>query len=342
MLFIAEVLYLTFFGNRATMKENFSCINSGIYNKSEYRFIVVLNIHNMKQNLEGSYMKKLIELFKKENGQSLVLAALLMVILMGFDALVIDVGMISLTRSELQRAADAAALAGAQDLPDINTSKNTAYYYTEQNKVLKAETTPTVPYKNSSYLIEVFCKRTINNTFARVIGFDQTKIKARAVAKNWNGSALPFINLDDKYGEEGTILEGWEKVDPGDKERINNKDLDISPDNTSIDVDYEDGSIMYQKGKNSSINAALENLLTVGNTVYLFSLSNDVIDSKVYQKKHPQELHEGDEIPICDVVLLECQVVAYNDKSGKRVLTLEFVKLYNISSNETPPTRLIE
>ncbi len=142
--------------------------------------------------------------------------------------------------------------------------------------------------------IEVKLTRNVSFTFARVLGLTNTNVSARAVAQNnqWTGEALPFINLDDKYGQEGTILQGWEKVDPGDKERIHNDDLVISPDNTSIKVKYEDGSITFKKGKDNSINAALDNILKVGRTVYMFSLSNEVIDSGVYKKKGRRRIEE--------------------------------------------------
>ena len=53
------------------------------------------------------------KLRKEENGQSLVMVALLLVVLLSFSALVIDVGMLYVTKAQLQNAADAGALAGA-------------------------------------------------------------------------------------------------------------------------------------------------------------------------------------------------------------------------------------
>lgn len=61
---------------------------------------------------------------EKRRGAIIVLAAVLTVVLLGFVALSVDVGNIELTRTQLQTAADAAALAGAMELsgtdpPDV-------------------------------------------------------------------------------------------------------------------------------------------------------------------------------------------------------------------------------
>ena len=49
-------------------------------------------------------------------GAILVLAAVLMIVLLGFVAMTVDNGFIQLTRTQLQCAADAAALSGAMEL----------------------------------------------------------------------------------------------------------------------------------------------------------------------------------------------------------------------------------
>lgn len=46
----------------------------------------------------------------------MILVAILFIVLLGFSALVIDYGYLSLQKRELQNAADAAALAGVVDL----------------------------------------------------------------------------------------------------------------------------------------------------------------------------------------------------------------------------------
>ena len=64
-----------------------------------------------------------------ERGQVFVFVALGMVVLIAFLGLVIDVGYAYYTSRALQASADAAALAGAQDLPDPDQAAATARAY---------------------------------------------------------------------------------------------------------------------------------------------------------------------------------------------------------------------
>ena len=126
-----------------------------------------------------SFCKKF---FKEESGQAIILFALVFVVLCSFAALALDLGGAYIEKSSLQTAADAAALAGAQDLPDAAAASNTAIYYAGQNDAA-AVTTATAPYNGDSNMIEVVCTKTITYTFARLLGFSDTTVSARAVAK---------------------------------------------------------------------------------------------------------------------------------------------------------------
>lgn len=93
---------------------------------------------------------------KQRRGNILVLSAVMMVMVMGFVAFAIDIGSLSVARGELQRCADAAAMAAAWDLvdnapitatPDYTTLKNhsrsKASQYAAWNKVLSSA--PSLP-----------------------------------------------------------------------------------------------------------------------------------------------------------------------------------------------------
>ena len=58
-----------------------------------------------------------------------VLAMLFLVVLLGFAGLVVDIGRVYVAHRQLQQAADAAALAASQDLPDSTASLATARLY---------------------------------------------------------------------------------------------------------------------------------------------------------------------------------------------------------------------
>lgn len=69
----------------------------------------------------------------KKRGISIIYAALTMVIFLGLMGLVVDVGYLYRQRADAQRAADAAALAGALRLPDNNAALASAQYYAALN-----------------------------------------------------------------------------------------------------------------------------------------------------------------------------------------------------------------
>jgi hypothetical protein len=64
-----------------------------------------------------------------ERGQTMVLAVMFMTILLGFCALVLDVGHAYLAQRRLQSSVDAAALAGADSLPDVAGANAAAGQY---------------------------------------------------------------------------------------------------------------------------------------------------------------------------------------------------------------------
>ena len=70
---------------------------------------------------------------RRERGQILPLAALMLVVLLGIGAFAIDIGYAYYAKRQLQSAADAAALAGAQDLPNAATAVATATSYGAAN-----------------------------------------------------------------------------------------------------------------------------------------------------------------------------------------------------------------
>ena len=66
---------------------------------------------------------------RQEDGQAILIAVFFMVVLLGFCALSLDVGHAYLTQRHLQASADAAALAGAQVLPDVTQASALATTY---------------------------------------------------------------------------------------------------------------------------------------------------------------------------------------------------------------------
>ncbi len=118
---------------------------------------------------------------KSEKGAATIIIALCMAVLLGFTALVVDVGVITSEKSKISNAADAAALAGAQELiRDKNNVYNIVNQYLEANDVdpLDAE----IVVSDSDTKISVSINKEVNYYFAGILGFDSDIVKTEAVA----------------------------------------------------------------------------------------------------------------------------------------------------------------
>jgi hypothetical protein len=121
---------------------------------------------------------------KSERGQAFVLAAVAMVMLLGMAALVLDVGNWFRDKRRLQGTVDAAALAGAQQLPDdVAGARSTALNYANQNggDVAGANIVVTSQYMPND-TIAVDGSRNDPGIFTKVIGVPGADITAHAKA----------------------------------------------------------------------------------------------------------------------------------------------------------------
>lgn len=316
-------------------------------------------------------MKNIFSKIKDESGQALVIVAASIVLLFGATAFSVDLGMAYNAKAELQAAADAAALAGAQDLPNAATAIQTAKNYAGFNQVAVDKVQVVTPYAGDSRLIEVTCTQTFEYLFARVFGVNSKVIVARAVATreaSWAGDALPFMNLDDDYiaNPQMTL---WEKTTAaGDDEKL------WPYDQTKIDAEYvitqvagiyncklvdmEDGFALKSgitKADQDEITGVVSQ--SIGKYVYVLSLragANSKIDPNMnYNNKQNISTH--------DVVLLKCLVTSYNvgvgvsnDSFGVHltwdgVTAYDFDKILNgtqevpdLSGNGNPIIKLVE
>jgi hypothetical protein len=122
---------------------------------------------------------------KNESGQAIVLTVLALIVLLGMAAFVLDAGAWFRTDRRLQGTADAAALAGAQDLP-LNPALAiaNAHDYAEKNggdvalDDIQIETT----FSNGD-TISVKAEKEEPGIFSRVFGIGKTKISASAKAR---------------------------------------------------------------------------------------------------------------------------------------------------------------
>jgi hypothetical protein len=136
---------------------------------------------------------------QEESGQVLVLAALGMTMMLVMVALVVDIGKAYLVQRQLQAAADAAALAGAQHLPDPTEATQVAEEYGPstggRNEVTTGSlvsTTVTMrcvasaPGCNAAYnaynAVNVRASSDVKTVFAKILGIDKLTVRASATA----------------------------------------------------------------------------------------------------------------------------------------------------------------
>lgn len=145
-----------------------------------------------------------------ENGSVTVIVACAMVLILGIAALVIDVGILYYNKVLLSNAADAAALAGVQELPgDHGKAVGEAEAYAMSNGVEEGHVAAEVLPDGRS--IRVTTSRLVPLGFARILGFSSAEVTASAKAsigatKGLTGAA-PFgvVHQDFVFGEVYTL-----------------------------------------------------------------------------------------------------------------------------------------
>ena len=124
---------------------------------------------------------------RSERGQALVFTVLAMTVMLGMAAFVLDVGSWFRADRKLQAAADAAALAAAQALPeDPGYAAALATQYAQENaEAAPDEITFTTKLKSND-TVTVALKRNAPGFFSKVLGIDSAEIHARAAARAAN------------------------------------------------------------------------------------------------------------------------------------------------------------
>jgi len=152
------------------------------------------------------------DVHQKERGSVVVLVTLALTALLGFCALVTDVGLIYAQKAHLQNSVDAAALAGVQELPnDLSQAEQKARDYASKNGVSAV----TVTFEANNAKIIVQATQQVPTYFARIWGINEAQIsvsaKALMVPPTGLYGAVPLSVLDENklvYGEPYVLKEG--------------------------------------------------------------------------------------------------------------------------------------
>jgi len=138
---------------------------------------------------------------RREPGQILYLAAISLVMLLGFSALAVDIGTVYAARRRMQTAADAAAIAGATALRDGEDYTQSAGdvasfngFTNSQNQVTVTVSEPTLgsPYPSGVTYVEVDITQSIPTYFLRTLGYTSLNVGARAVSGAIAGPACVY------------------------------------------------------------------------------------------------------------------------------------------------------
>ena len=155
-------------------------------------------------------LKKLRKLKNEENGQALVFFVGIFAILLAVMAFVVDVGSVYVEKAKLQNAVDAAALAGAFDLPKVNDAIISADAYFVSNGYV--DVVPTIAPDTDS--VTVTATKQVDYSFAHVVGLNSANVTASATATITPADGVTgvipvgVVQQTFNVGQEYTLKEG--------------------------------------------------------------------------------------------------------------------------------------
>ncbi|HOV79618.1 MAG TPA: pilus assembly protein TadG-related protein [Bacillota bacterium] len=166
-------------------------------------------------------MKIIKNFLNEQKGFALILTTAGMLALLGFAALVTDIGMLALNKYELSNAVDAAALAGAQELPNnVSLAKSVAIDYALKNGCLVDEPVVSAHNGKNNSKITVTASKEVNYIFAKFLGISSGTVSASAAARlagltSHKGAvplAVPDQNFD--YNTKYILKQGANSENP--------------------------------------------------------------------------------------------------------------------------------
>jgi Flp pilus assembly protein TadG len=144
-----------------------------------------------------------------QRGQAFFFVVVTMAVLGGMAAIAVDLGSYSADRRDLQNAADAIALAAAQDLPDGSDATAAANQWAAKNGIDLSEMSATIIPQNlpsePNPRVQVDLARDHDFTFARLIGITSAEVSASASAVRTSpgggGGLMPWSVLASAKSE---------------------------------------------------------------------------------------------------------------------------------------------
>lgn len=170
------------------------------------------------------YMTKLVDRLKslihRQQGSSIVLIGLSMAGLMAMTGLVIDLGGVYVAKTQLQKAANAAALSGAQELTnDETTVTSIVMEVLSQHGEVDSLAEQQVEMERK---VSVRLERQVALVFSGIFGLDEVPVKVRATAvieSMGRATGVAPLGIDDSiplvFGQEYRLKVDETEVDTG-------------------------------------------------------------------------------------------------------------------------------
>jgi len=197
--------------------------------------------------------------FNNEKGSILILTALMMVMLLGCCALAVDVGLGYIQKAKLQNAVDASVLAAAQELPDTTSAFAVANQYISLNGFSPDDIR--VSFSDGNKTINVMEIKTIDYTFAKILGFNTKTLSAEAAAsKSSIGDAFNYALFSGSTTQTLT-LNGSNQSVTGSSHT--NKNFVANGSNITITGACEAVSTVTTNGSNIRIGSRVPNAWNV-------------------------------------------------------------------------------
>ncbi|CCO07027.1 pilus assembly protein TadG-related protein [Desulforamulus hydrothermalis] len=167
------------------------------------------------------------KLLKDEQGLAVVLVSLAMTVLIGALALVTDFGLVAFNKSKLANAADAAALAGVQELPENPAlASQIAQSYAQANglQVNQVEVKLVPDLDSSQYVgVQVIASKTVEYVLGKIWGFSSLQLQSQATAQ-----VMPITSV---YGAAPLFIPDTQPLVFGQPYTLRSKDADFGPGN---------------------------------------------------------------------------------------------------------------
>lgn len=150
---------------------------------------------------------------KNRCGVTIIIFASVIVVILGFSALVTDIGYLLVEKYRLKNTADVAALAGVRELMiNRENAETVAIEYIRKND--SANITYEILIPDNGYILTVKLKKKVYFFFAKVFGIYETEIYAQSTAKLAPVGAVkgarPLVVQQQSfnYGQEYVLKEG--------------------------------------------------------------------------------------------------------------------------------------